>query len=476
MDDEPADATAPPLLRLWSLGEGAVVEESAAGGLTVVSRWGEIDIEATGSGPAEMLRRMRFGPVTLDNAVTGIAHTQVRDLLDRMRGAVVHSLAPADGRRPLLSLEPATAESTLRLHRLPAGARVRLSRFAVLRPAGDRALWLAVPGAPFRALLQQPEACALVTALTRASSVPELVAAAGLDTAAVTDLLEFLVSGGVALLAAAGREFPEDTDPALQGWAPHELQFHAESRRRQDGVPGGTAAAVGGPPPPPQTATGRRWALHRPDRSEIVASDPSLDEVLEADHHCPAVSGAELATETLGSLLYRAARVRDARSPATPSADGGPAPTTQRPYLSTACLYELEIYVAVNRCAGLPPGVYHYDPDGHALELVDDTPDVLAAVLAAARAGAGTLQSPAATLTITARVQQLSGVLFGTSYATALRHCGILQGVLYLVGRALGVELHPVPSELVELTGRALRDRWPAEVEVGHCVVDLGTT
>jgi hypothetical protein len=40
---------------------------------------------------------------------------------------------------------------------------------------------------------------------------------------------------------------------------------------------------------------------------------------------------------------------------------------TVRPYPSAGGCYELELYLAVDKCEGLARGLYHYDAGGHAL-------------------------------------------------------------------------------------------------------------
>ena len=35
---------------------------------------------------------------------------------------------------------------------------------------------------------------------------------------------------------------------------------------------------------------------------------------------------------------------------------------SERPYPSAGSLYELDLYLTVDRCDGLPRGIYHYDP------------------------------------------------------------------------------------------------------------------
>jgi SagB-type dehydrogenase family enzyme len=467
-------------VRLWSLSDEAMVEDGVEeGSVTVVSRWGEVTVTGVGAAATETLRRMRFGPVSLRNALpsAGAAEMEgVRTLLDRLGGAVVHSLGLPDGSRPLLSLEPVVPDPVFRPVRLAAGRALRLSRFATIRPADGGALLLEVPGAAFRARLGQPIAQAVVAAMAGPATVETLAAAARLAPQVVEDVVSLLVAGGAALVARADGTYPEDSDPVLAGWAHHELLFHQQSR-------GGRGVPVDGGGPPremPPVARprppGRRLPLHRPGPAEIAAADPTLDGLLETDHVCPRVSGAALTAEQVGTLLYRAARIRstgEAYVPAAGLAAGYDA--SQRPYLNTACLYELELYLTLNRCTGLPPGIYHYDPLEHALTLLDAGPERIGAMLDVGRAGAGTAERPAALVTITARMERLSWVLNGSSYATALKHCGVLQGALYLVGKAMGLAAHAIPAELGGLVDALPGVDWPAEVEVGECVLDPGS-
>lgn len=118
----------------------------------------------------------------------------------------------------------------------------------------------------------------------------------------------------------------------------------------------------------------------------LQANDPTLSELLEDDHTCPEMTERALSAEQIGELLFRAARVRSVGPAYLP---GGPAhEASQRPYFSVACLYELEIYVAINRCVGLARGIYHYDPLWHTLTLTNDDAGGLDGLLDLAMVGA----------------------------------------------------------------------------------------
>ena len=67
--------------------------------------------------------------------------------------------------------------------------------------------------------------------------------------------------------------------------------------------------------------------------------------------------------EELSEFLYRVARIRRAFE-----WDG--VQYTDRPYPSGGASYELELYLTINKAAGIDRGVYYYNPALHALQLV----------------------------------------------------------------------------------------------------------
>ena len=181
---------------------------------------------------------------------------------------------------------------------------------------------------------------------------------------------------------------------------------------------------------------------------------------------------AALTARHLGELLYRAARVRSVE--VTAVGDGITYESSDRPYPSTAGLYELELYLSLDRCEGLPRGSYHYDPLGHSLTLVNSADDQLAETLDCTAATAGLSRRPAALITVTSRIARLSWMYSGSPYATTLKHVGLLQQTVRLVARAMGL------SPLVIASGDNDHDAahdafalvWPDEVSVGEIVVN----
>lgn len=94
----------------------------------------------------------------------------------------------------------------------------------------------------------------------------------------------------------------------------------------------------------------------------------SLEDAIQRRRSVREFTDEPLSMEELGQLLWAAQGITsDQGARAAPSAGG---------------TYPLELYVAAGRVTGLEPGVYHYHPQSHALELVA-TGDVRARLMEA---------------------------------------------------------------------------------------------
>ncbi|MEV6905525.1 SagB/ThcOx family dehydrogenase [Amycolatopsis sp. NPDC051071] len=478
---------------LWSLTDDSLVEIGEDGSLVVVTRWGEYDFGRAEPLVRESLRRMALGPISLANVTsswepverepdlegelswTADGADALRQALKELGGSVVRSLGLADGRGPLLSVIPVVLAPVFTPERIPATRPIRLSRFCSLR-SDAYGMGLESPSARYRVVLYQPWAVHVAATLATAKSVGEIATTTGIDTAVVGAIVSYLVAAGVVQVSGEQGRFAEDDDPELGLWSPDELLFHTTSRTWRSGGPADLPGL--GKPPVVKAATGEGpvYALYRPDLTACAETDPTLTALLENDHTCPEFSEGVLSAEQIGEFLFRGARIRSIGPAHFPSGQGPNGPShnaSQRPYFSVACLYELELYVSVNRCSGLDRGIYHYDPLGHRLSLVNDDEADLAAMLDMAMIGGGNHRRPSALITVTARMPRMASVLGGGAYATTLAHVGALQQTLYLVARAMGLAAHAVPVDAGDRVDRALKLDWPAEVGVGECVLDL---
>ncbi|MFO7918106.1 MAG: SagB/ThcOx family dehydrogenase [Anaerolineae bacterium] len=105
--------------------------------------------------------------------------------------------------------------------------------------------------------------------------------------------------------------------------------------------------------PEPEEAEGNKGiTLPQPQRE----SDTSIEAALRQRRSIRDYGKGPLALEEVGQLLWAAQGITDERGYRT-------AP-------SAGALYPLELYVVVGEVETLDPGVYHYDPQNHALEPV----------------------------------------------------------------------------------------------------------
>jgi SagB-type dehydrogenase family enzyme len=477
--DDTTTSQVPQRLRLWSLREDVLVEGGPEDDqLVVVTQWGDLPIDSPSPLVRESLRRMSLGPVCLENVLAG--HTtstrkgdggdvsptdpEYRDVvavLDRLGCVVVHSLAGTDRGTPLLSATPVSRHATFSPVALDATQPVRLSRFAALRAVDDM-LVLESPLARHRVELHDPAMALLVGSLAKATPVDALPPAPNIPAELVAGIVAYLVAAWMVVTGTPDPErgvvrFAEDEDPRLTAWSHHDLQFHVQSQFGwRDGTPTTDHRPLPADLRPPRS--GQRSPLPRPDSwAEPVAA---------TDRPPP----ARLTMALLGELLHRVAGSR-----AVAPAGAGRRHQVVRDWLNPqgGRTHEFELYVTVTRCAGLAPGIYHYDPLGHALTLINTSTTDLAELLDNTRAS-GLVHWPLALITITLRIAPLSWAYEGIAYSTALRHVGLLQQMLRIVAGEVGLASRALAVGDVEVSDRALGLDWPAEVSVGEFALGTG--
>lgn len=346
---------------------------------------------------------------------------------------------------------------------LPAGARVRLSRFAYARQEGG-ALVLESPQARSRVLLPDWRGPALLAALAAGTDPAAVELPDGLERADALALATLLcqerfadvvvdedggegdVSGAALAAAHAGASDARGAAPqgggrsahaaALAEWEFHDLLFHARSREGRHRNPyGGTYPYEGvreplpAVKPPPE---GERVALARPDLAAARAGDPPFADVLETRRSWRVPGAAPLHADQLGELLYRSARVRGRRGTEHEE-------VSNRPYPGGGADYELEIYVVAQRVEGLERALHHYDPLGHALTRMRAWDDALEHLARSAARKAPPGELPDALLQITARFGRLTYKYRSIAYAVALKDVGVLYQTLYLSATAMGL-------------------------------------
>ncbi|MQA07488.1 MAG: SagB/ThcOx family dehydrogenase [Pseudonocardiaceae bacterium] len=474
----------PSTVRLCSLREDVLVESNVEDeSLLVTSRWGEFHISDPDPIVNESLRRMSLGPVSLQNVVSTVrpwrsGNAEYSDeaaslerVLTRLSGSVVHSLGLADTHGPLFSADPVIRNPAFTPPSVGSSQPVRLSRFAAIRPSDD-GLVLESPLAPYRVVLHQPLLSELIAWFNTPVATAELASDLRIPQPVIAEIVSYLAASGTVLIGDDNARFAEDDDSTLQGWSHHELLFHSRSRMARHDVASGAVYALPAEQPPTvkPVPEGEQLALFRPDQSALAREDtPPVD--VPSGNYDPGPAVTQLSAAQLGELLFRAARLHSV-VPVHPEM-GVSYEISERPYWSSRGVYELELYVSVNECAGLRCGIYHYDPQRHALTLINDSDADLIELLDSAKIAAGSTKRPPALITTTARMVRLFWMFGGNAYAMTLMHAGALQQMLHSTAAAMGLSTSAVARDASDVTDRALRLRWPSEVGVGQCAIGL---
>jgi SagB-type dehydrogenase family enzyme len=272
----------------------------------------------------------------------------------------------------------------------------------------------------------------------------------GVPLATLLELGGLLLAASLVLDPGAARR---EDEPPLALWEFHDLLFHSRSRLgRYRGRHGQTFRLLGRLPPP-AALPAPRWpetvALERPGFEPLASHDPPMIAVQSARHSVRDYDGQALTRSRLGEFLFRVGRVEDHwESPLPSSATGGPgtAPAAvaqafaARPYPSGGAMYPLELYLGVRACAGLDPGLWHYEAGEHRLARVSGPSGDLSELID--QAGAGMDRPPEAMqilIVLTARVPRVAWSYESIAYELVLKDVGIVLETMYLVATAMAL-------------------------------------
>lgn len=392
-------------------------------------------------------------------------------LLRRLEQLRLLAYAVRDESGVLASLHPISPWFELRPVALEARRPYVLSRFAYQRRVGQ-GMVLESPRCHAWLRLEAPAAAALCLALARPSTDESLASETGRAPELIEAFLGLLLSAGLLLPADDSGRTEEEHAPQLAPWSFHDLLFHARSRLGRHAEPMGKTFPFRErfPAPPALRAPAKLMAapiaLHRPDLDALRAADPPFTAVLE-DRRSLRLQGTEpLSLESLGEFLFRVARVRE-RPAGTPAGYE----ITSRPYPSGGACYELELYLAVDRCEGLASGLYHYEPEGHLLCLRSERTPAVEALLAGAAASTASPRLPQVLLCLASRFQRVSWSYEGIGYAITLKNAGVLYQTCYLVATAMGLACCGVGLGDSDLFASAAGTDYYAETTVGELLL-----
>ena len=157
--------------------------------------------------------------------------------------------------------------------------------------------------------------------------------------------------------------------------------------------------------------------------------------------------------------------------------DGGPVVAyAVRPYPSAGASYELELYLAVDKCEGLARGFYHYDAGGHALVPIGVRAHELEALLTGAEFAMDAPAAPQILITIAARFGRISWKYSSLAYALILKDVGVLTQTLYLMATDMGLGGCAIGSTNIDLFAKMTGIEFHVEGPVGQFALGRGVT
>ena len=394
------------------------------------------------AGAVERARQLRSGLPLASFASRRRSVDKEVDLLARRLaryGLLEYPIGGMAKGRDLAVIEPQLPDYWPRAAPLSDGDVLVLSRFAYLRRRGNEMV-LESPraGALFR--IGDAKIAAVLAALVTPQQVKALRGQRGFVG---VELLGLLLDCGVVFKVGAGAGLRADEGgDDLVLWDFHDLLFHARSTQGRHANPlGGTFPHTGVIAPKP--AVRSAWPGEKIDLTEFAGGNAeaglAFAKLLRERHSTRSFNDHRPITlAELARFLDGTARVLSRSS--HDLGDGGPVVEyAARPYPSAGAAYPLELYLAVDICAGLPRGFYHYDAGAHALVPVAVGADTLGAQLSAAAAAMDVPVTPQILITIAARFGRTSWKYSSIAYALILKDAGVLLQSFYLMATDLGL-------------------------------------
>ena len=459
---------------------GHVALDARDGGQIFASFHGySIGLGTFSAAVAPRAQALRAG-VPLDAVVRGRRSDQGIDALVRRlarRNLIEYALRLADG-ADLLVIEPQIADYWPRAARLRTSDALVLSRFAYLRRRGD-GLVLESPRAAALVRVCDPDIAGVLARLSTPQTIGQLQRQKGFPGMLFLGLLAdcrfaFKVDpkSNKNLRSAEG-----DDDLVL--WDFHDLLFHARSTEGRHANPlGGTYPHAGTIAPLP--AVRPSWPGKTIDlRGLLVPGTPAnspVARILRARHSTRSFDERRPITlAELSQFLDTTARFLS--KPEDKADLGGDDPTDEyapRPYPSAGASYELELYLAVNSCKGVPRGFYHYDAGRHALAPIEVAANALDASLVAAASAMGVESLPQILITIAARFGRISWKYSSLAYSLILKDAGVLLQTFYLMATELDLGGCAIGIANIDLFARMTGIGFHAEGPVGQFALGRG--
>jgi SagB-type dehydrogenase family enzyme len=354
-----------------------------------------------------------------------------------------------------------------------------LSRFAYMRRRGNEMV-LESPraGALFR--ICNPR---LATNLALLSTPHQIKQLRRQDSFPGVELLALLVDCQILFKIEASSDNglrPTEGDADLVLWDFHDLLFHTRSTEGRHANPlGGLYPYAGLISPLPAIRPrwpGKRIDLRKFSAAHSVAISPTATLLRERHSTRSFDDQRPITLAELARFLDGTARVQSRMQSRLGLGNDGPVITyALRPYPSGGAAYELELYLAVDRCEGLARGVYHYDAGRHALAPINVRRNELEALLMGAAFAMGTPAAPQVLITVAARFGRISWKYSSIAYSLILKDVGVLMQTFYLMATDIGLGGCAIGSVNIDLFAKMTGIEFYVEGAVGQFAMGRGT-
>jgi SagB-type dehydrogenase family enzyme len=395
------------------------------------------------------------------------------------RGLLEYPLRRARSKEDDLVVEPQVADYWPGSPPLDNDDVLVLSRFAFLRRRGD-AMVLESPRASALLRICNPQ---IATALARLSVPQQVKRFRQQEGFPGIELLALLLDCQILFKVERSDERSLRTsegDANLVLWDFHDLLFHARSTEGRHANPLGGLypyAAV----MPPLPAVRSRWRGKKVELHEFSAAPeaPTPFAKLLYERHSTRIFDDQrpISLAELARFLNATARVRSKWQHKVDLGDIRPSiGYTARPYPSAGASYELELYLAVDKCEGLARGFYHYDASGHALVAIDVRAQELTTLLAGAELAMDVPTPPQILMIITARFGRISWKYSSIAYALVLKDVGVLLQTLYMTAVDMGLGGCAIGTVNIDLFAKMTGIEFHIESPVGQFAIGRPAT
>jgi SagB-type dehydrogenase family enzyme len=406
-----------------------------------------------------------------------VVDKQIALLVERLARTGLLEYRFGTASKDLAIIEPQVAGYWPQIAKCGASDTIVLSRFAYLRRRGNDMV-LESPRSAALFQICDPKLASLIATLSAPQKIGELRRQAGFPG---LELLGLLLDCDI--LFKVGKDSdglrPSEGDDNLVVWDFHDLLFHSRSTEgRQSSPIGGRYPHIDTIAPPPAVRT--PWSGEAIDLQQFAVTDePSaFVKLLRERHSTRDFDEAQpIRLAELARFLESAARVQWTWSEPLDFGDGNVGPEiayTRRPYPSAGSAYELELYLAVSACEGLPRGFYHYDAERHALVPIPADEHAIAMQFEAAQFAMDAPMAPQILFTIAARFPRVSWKYSAIAYSLILKDVGVLLQTLYLTASDMNLGGCAIGTGNIELFARMTGQDFHGEGPVGQFALGRG--